>query len=126
VLRQPAILMDIFPTALSAAGVSVEQGVKLDGVDLLPLLRRQTDARPHDALCWRLGNQSACRRGDWKIFREEVKDRWSLFDLSRDPGEQENVARRHPEKVRELEAIYAAWEGQMIKPLWIGTGRRDE
>jgi arylsulfatase len=34
---------------------------------------------------------------------------WGLYDLRTDPGEQHNIADRHPEVVREFESAYDRW-----------------
>ena len=47
---RPIIQLDVFPTALAAAGVAVQAAWKLDGVNLLPLLTSSIQARPHDVL----------------------------------------------------------------------------
>ena len=69
VYEQPVIQLDVLPTVLAAAGVKVEPEWKLDGVNLLPYREGRTTRSPHDALYWRLGEQTAIRRGDWKLVR---------------------------------------------------------
>ena len=63
------IQLDLLPTILAAAGVKIESGPQLDGVNLLPFVKGQSAGTPHVALYWRLGDQSAVRRGDWKLVR---------------------------------------------------------
>ena len=48
--KQPVVLMDLFPTLLSAAGVTLPANVQLDGVDLAPLLKNQDAELHRDAL----------------------------------------------------------------------------
>ena len=62
----PVIQLDFLPTALAAAGVEAKPEWKLDGVNLLPHLKGQASAAPHDALYWRSFGQTAVRKGDWK------------------------------------------------------------
>ena len=63
----PIIQLDILPTALAAAGAHADPEWKLDGVNLLPYLTGKNEARPHETLYWRFGNQWAIRHGDWKL-----------------------------------------------------------
>jgi arylsulfatase A-like enzyme len=69
VYDQPVIQLDVLPTVLAAAGVNVESEWKLDGVNLLPYVKGEISGSPHDSLYWRLGQQTAVRRGDWKLVR---------------------------------------------------------
>src|SRR5207253_2836501 len=64
----PVIQLDIFPTALAAAGIEKPADLKLDGVNILPYLRNEAKGLPHSHLFWRTGggDQFAVRQGDWK------------------------------------------------------------
>ena len=42
---------------------------------------------------------------------------WELFDLSRDPGELNDLATERPQIVEELGAAFLAWQKQMAKPV---------
>ncbi|MFO0891664.1 MAG: sulfatase [Isosphaeraceae bacterium] len=139
VYDQPVIQLDILPTALAAAGVESLSGPKLDGVNLLPHLANPSASAPHEDLFWRLGEQAAIRRGDWKLVRydrtvDEPGTRsdpqsgikvtsFRLYNLARDPGETEDQAASHPEKLQELLAAWRDWDAQLARPLW-GPARR--
>ena len=49
----------------------------------------------------------AIREGNWKLIRYDLTAAtpgpWSLYDLSQDPGERNNVANDHPDVVKRLE-----------------------
>ena len=92
--RQPVSTLDVFPTLLSAAGHGLLTDRSLDGVDLLPHLNRQTNSSPHTALFWRQGPNWAVRQNDWKLIHA-ANQNW-LYDLSRDPAERINLAKRNP------------------------------
>jgi arylsulfatase A-like enzyme len=134
VYEQPVIQLDILPTVLAAAGVKTESEWKLDGVNLLPFVKGESSGTPHDALYWRLGEQSAIRRGDWKLVRydrtvDDAKARSDaqteakvtqprLYNLARDPSEKEDLATARPEKVAELQSLWNSWADQLKEPLW--------
>lgn len=64
---QPALLMDLFPTALAFAGVPIPNDRKLDGRDLTAVLTEGA-ASPHEALFSQKQDQIATvRRGKWKL-----------------------------------------------------------
>ena len=53
--ENPVIQLDILPTALAAAGATIDPAWKLDGVDLKPYLTGQKAGKPHESLYWRVG-----------------------------------------------------------------------
>ena len=48
------------------------------------------------------------RQGKWKLVSAHGGS-WELYDLEADRTELNNVIEAHPEKARELEALYRAW-----------------
>jgi arylsulfatase A-like enzyme len=113
----PIIQLDILPTALAAAGAPAGAEAKLDGVDLLPYLTGANDERPHETLYWRFGKQWAIRHGDWKLVVAGRSDpAGELYNLAEDKSESKNLAADMPEKVRELKALYDAWNAEQAEP----------
>ncbi len=117
VYDNPVMQLDIFTTALAAAGVEPPSDRAIDGVNLIPYLDGTDPGAPHAALFWRSGNPSAARKGDWKLFEDGVNPP-QLFDLAEDIGETKDLASLRPDIVSELEADLAAWEAQLVPPLW--------
>jgi arylsulfatase A-like enzyme len=111
--------LDFLPTALAAAGVGAKPEWQLDGVNLLPWLEGKTDKAPHDALYWRFGVQYAVRQGDWKLVKPELKQAPKLFNLAADPGEKTDLAAKMPDKVKQLQALWDAWNAKNEPPRWI-------
>jgi arylsulfatase A-like enzyme len=125
VIDQPVIALDIFPTACAAAGASVPSDRVMDGLDLMPLVHGQSDAKVHDTLYWRFGPQAAMRSGDLKLVKFEGQpDR--LFDLSKDIAEKEDLAATKPDVLKEMQAKYEKWNKQLKPPLWEGKGKQLE
>jgi len=132
--NRPAIQLDLQATALAAAGVPMAADWKLDGVDLLPYLNGQNTAAPHEALYWRFGPQMAIRMGDYKLVKydttadqREASDKVlrnvstaKLYNLADDLGETKDLAAAMPDKVKELQAQWDAWNATLEKPLWGG------
>jgi arylsulfatase A-like enzyme len=136
VFDQPAIQLDLHATALAAAGVDAKPEWKLDGVNLLPFLAGEKTGPPHDALYWRFGEQMAIRAGDFKLVRYDVNADTrtgnrrqgatpvKLYNLRDDLGETNDLAAALPEKVKELQSKWDAWNTANVKPLW-GAGSGD-
>lgn len=118
-LPQPVNQIDFLPTALAAAGAEAKPDWKLDGVNLLPWLESKAKGSPHDALYWRFGVQYAVRQGDWKLVKPALNEAPKLFNLPADPGEQDDLAAKEPERVRELQALWDAWNAGNEPPRWI-------
>jgi arylsulfatase A-like enzyme len=133
---RPVIQLDICPTALAAAGVTIEPAWKLDGVNLLPYLTGEKSGAPHDALYWRFGRQVAIRMGDWKLVKgatgQGIADERGepagiagaeLYNLASDIGETTNLAGKEPETAKELAAAWDAWNADNVAPKWLLPNR---
>ena len=114
--------MDLLPLFCGLAGAELPSDRKLDGKDILPILKGEAKASPHELLYYYNGtNLQAVREGNWKLhLPRTVKDQpfWNkranakrvfvtvdepnLFDLENDLGERNNVASQHPEIVARL------------------------
>jgi len=130
---RPVIQLDIFPTALAAAGVPAKSEWKLDGVNLLPYLEGKRSGAPHEALYWRFGQQVAIRMGDWKLVKGagsagvEAAERTGkagmagaeLYNLAADIGEKNNLAAQEPEKVKQLAAAWDKWNADNVDAKWV-------
>jgi len=132
VFSHPSIQLDLTVTALTAAGVQPGRDWKLEGVNLLPHLTGEKNGTPHEALYWRFGQQMAIRVGDFKLVRYDnnadtrtgrrnqgvtpVK----LYNLRDDIGETKDLAAAMPDKVKELQSRWDAWNATNVKPLWGG------
>jgi arylsulfatase len=124
-VRQPAgsindglmHIMDIAPTLLEIAGVTHPSSYK--GREVVPLQGKSwkktlsADAKsprgPEDWLGWELWANRAIRKGDWKLLwlcKPMGIGDWQLYNLREDPGEIQDLAGEHPEKVQELIALW--------------------
>lgn len=112
----PVSSLDIFATAAAAAEASLPQDRVYDGIDLTDSLNAANP--PHTALYWRSGECKAIRMGEWKLSINTISDINSLYNLVQDPSEEHNLYEQHPEVVNQLSTELAAWEAQMVKPLW--------
>lgn len=112
---QQAAVMDIFPTVLSAAQIDRPVNHSVDGVNLAGLLSgAKDDSRterflmhyphgPHRTNYW-----TSLRDGHWKViyhyFPTEVSggSHYQLFDLSKDPFEQDDLAKSQPAELTRM------------------------
>lgn len=109
--------VDLFSTAIAAAGGRVPLDRPIDGIDLSPLARNE-GAAPERPLIWRAGPYSSVLMGGWKLQVADRPDRTWLYDLAADPNEKTNLAEKNPAKVVQLRALLAAYESTLPEPLW--------
>ena len=114
VIDEPCAAMDVFPTMLRFAGGDPGQ-YQLDGLDISQVLMEGAPT-PHDTIFWENGNQTALRRGDYKLvlngrLQEHSQPEAPVFmsDLSVDPGETTNLAEQMPELAAELAECAQSW-----------------
>lgn len=96
---------DIMPTF--AHILNTELQVKTDGISFLPTLLDTKNQEKHDYLYWEFHEKKgkqAIRKGNWKLIKLNVKrnPEYFLFDLSKDPSEENNLSEEKPEKLKEL------------------------
>ena len=109
----PVINLDVVPTAVAAAGGTIESTARLDGVDLTPYLTGAKNERPHQTLYWRYGPQWAIRHGDYKlVVSNGGSGKPELYNLAADFAESKDLADAQPEKARELKAMWDAWSAE--------------
>lgn len=118
VYRSPVAHVDIFATAAGAAGASPPRDRVMDGVDLVPFVKGKASGDPHKAIYWRSGRYKVVMAGGWKLQVAQEPNKIWLFDLANDPTERRDLAKVRPDKVRELTAILAQLDSQMVKPAW--------
>jgi len=127
VCREPAMTIDILPTVARLVGAKLPEH-KIDGLDIWPLLSGQPGAKgPHEALFFYWGRHlQAMRSGKWKLhfphaYRSlagkpggkggipaaysQGKTGLALFDLEADIGQKTNLAAKHPDVVKRLQAL---------------------
>ena len=113
VTDMPTLNTDWLPTLLELAGAAPLKN--LDGESFAGLLTGGA-ARPRP-LNWHFphytnqgGRPGGARRdGDWKLVEHYDGDGAELYDLSRDPGETNNLAAREPQRTEEMRQALRAW-----------------
>lgn len=100
-------VIDLMPTALELAGA---RNLGVDGQSLSYLWKNQEIERTY---CWEHEGNKAIRKGKWKLLKEREDDNWSLFDISKDPVELNNLAGSNPKVVNQLLDIYLNWEKEV-------------
>jgi arylsulfatase A-like enzyme len=112
--------VDVYPTLAALAGASTAKCKPLDGVNLWNTIA-QGMASPRSEFPYNIEPfRAALRQGDWKlIWRTVLPSSVDLYDLSKDPFEQNNLAAAHPEKVGAMQQRLDALAKEASKPLFL-------
>ena len=116
VRNQLAVNCDWMPTLAELCGIDLDTH-DLDGKSLAPIINDKNLETLHGEFCWQNGKHWAARKGDWKLLGNPVirgekfapEDSLFLVNLKSDPGEMINIAKKHPEKVKELNLQFEKW-----------------
>ena len=94
---------DMMPTFAELAGA---RPPKTDGLSMVPTLLGKPGQAEHAYLYWGSPADQAVRMGKFKALRSGKKA-WSLYDLSRDLAEKNDIAAQHPDVVAKIEQAAA-------------------
>ncbi len=100
---------DIVPTMAEIIDQPVPQ--QADGISFLPTLSGKKRQKDHEFLYWEFTKgdsqtifSQSVRSGKWKLYKQ-VKQPIELFDLDKDPYEQNDLAEKYPEIVERMEGF---------------------
>jgi arylsulfatase A len=105
--------MDIFPTICSLTGAHIPQDTDFAGKSFKEILFNKSVRLEERPLFWGYGQSYAVRKGKWKLVNE--KGRLSLFDLSKDPGEADNLHDKFPTEAKSLTELLDSWVKKMSR-----------
>jgi arylsulfatase A-like enzyme len=118
----PINSVDLYPTLLEIAGAERPRDYTLDGVSYASLLSGAKTKLDRDDIFWhfpgylgagpgqwRATPGGAVHSGNWKLIEFFEDGKQELYNLQDDIGENHNVAKDNPEKVKELHAKLVAW-----------------
>ena len=129
--------IDVLPTLCEFSGATMppEVAAVVEGRSLVPLLRDAQAPWPDRPLFTHLGRwergkaaenayrNCRIRDGKWSLVNVKNAPRsWELYDVSADPGEQNNLAKQHPDTVARLAGEYDRW-WQSVQPDLINENR---
>ncbi|MCH2131902.1 MAG: sulfatase-like hydrolase/transferase, partial [Pirellulaceae bacterium] len=116
VCNQPVLSQDFYSTLAIGIGIQADEVPHNDGVNLLPLLKREQQKLPPRTLFWhyphyypRMTPASALRDGSWKLIHYFEDDRIELFDLANDSSESNDLVTTYPARAKQLKTRLNQW-----------------
>lgn len=116
---------DIYPTALSMAGLKLQPKNHIDGVDISRAIKGKKFKR-EQPIFWHSpmgrpnstgdNNSSAVRLGDYKLIEWYDDNSLELFNIKKDIKEEHNLADKMPEKAKELHELLSNWKKEINAP----------
>jgi len=107
-------VIDFMPTCAELAGAQYPDSfagnriIPCEGKSLVPVFKGET-RRPHESISWYWSGNRAIRQGPWKLVWDKDFKRWELFDVEADRTELDDLADRHPDRVRQMADDWFAW-----------------
>ncbi len=126
VVDQPLHVVDLYPTLLRLAGASLKQPKPLDGRDAWPTIAGGKPS-PHASILHNVTPfHGAIRMGDWKLIhnghvranatRVAEQERWELFNIREDPGEEHELSKSNPDVLKRLKEKLAKFQREAVEP----------
>ena len=117
---EPVISHDFYPTMLDMVGLPLMPEQHVDGVSLVPLLRR-SGSIDRKELYWHFPHYNfsdavpagAIRNGNYKLIEFFGDNHIELYDLSVDIGELNNLDSEMPERAAELKKRLYEWRSDI-------------
>lgn len=103
---------DLMPTFCDLGETKLPAGV--DGISFAPTLQGGKQLK-HDYLFWKDQSKTAVRQGQWKGVRTKKQGPLELYDLSKDIGEDRNIAGEHPQQAAKLERLIERAQVQNVE-----------
>jgi len=106
-------VIDFVPTILDVTGVKPFKTWKgkpvpaAPGKSFVPTFRKDGSVS-REYLWWLHEGNRAIRVGDWKLVSARRDGAWELYNLKTDRTETNNLAAKHPDRVRRLEKLWKA------------------
>jgi arylsulfatase A-like enzyme len=121
IYNNPVSALDIFATIAALSKLPIKKDKPLDGVNLIPYLTGQNNGLPHETIYLRKFDEKkyAVRHKDLKLVLKK-NGVPQLYDLTKDIGEEDNIAEQYPDEVKKLDNIRKEWDSKLIEPIFEG------
>ena len=109
--------MDLAATILGLADIEgINPDRPLDGVNLDPYLRGESNGNPHEILFWRSGDGKtggAVRSGNWKLITEGKRTP-QLYNLAANTSETRDLSEENNQQMKALAELWNEWNAENL------------
>ncbi|WP_276165980.1 arylsulfatase [Zobellia alginiliquefaciens] len=123
-IKTPAAHYDILPTLAELTGAKIPDDLKIEGTSLMPLLTKEESELPERIInrYWSRDapvryRNIATRKGNYKLVGvgkdDNGNDQFQLFNLDKDPYEQNDISSENKKLVDELKVEMDNWLNTM-------------
>ena len=118
-VNYPVVTTDFVPTALAAVGITPSAEKPLDGENLLPYFKGERKRRQKE-IGFHSNGWDSWMNHQYKIVKggkpgQGTEDKWELYDLEKDPLEENNIVEQNPEVFQKLLKEWEAWAAGAAK-----------
>ena len=101
----PWHFIDLFPTLAAVGNAKLPK--ECEGFSMVPVFGGKKVKHP--PLFWEHEGSRAVRDGKWKITALYPKGKWELYDIEADRSEQNDLATKYPDRVRQMSVQWEQW-----------------
>ena len=98
--KRIAGLVDLMPTLFQISGISLAP--QFEGVPIWGDSAKSFETM----ISYMIRREFGIRMGKWKYIKKFTQNQVKLFDIEKDPKEENNLSKEHPELVKQFEEIY--------------------
>lgn len=98
--------LDLLPTLASVCDFTVPNHIQLDGYNVMPVLKGESES-PRKEMYWKRKDSIAARLNNWKYIK--TKGAEHLYDLRNDLSERNDLAESHRPQLEVMRAAVTQW-----------------
>jgi arylsulfatase A-like enzyme len=111
-IPQISAAIDLLPTLAELAGIPLSPPKPLDGRSVAPLLRGTAANWPDRMIFSHWSGRVSVRTQQYRLDSDG-----KLYDMTRDPGQQQDASKEHPEDASRLSQAVDQWKREVVAEL---------
>lgn len=121
VYENPVSALDIFATIAALSKAPINKEKPLDGINIIPFITGKNKGLPHKTIYLRKFDEKgySVRHNELKLVikNDSIPQ---LYNLSKDIGEQNDIAKDFPKELAKIDAMRKKWDAELIEPIFEG------
>ncbi len=124
-IKSTATHLDILPTLAAFCGIDLPNNIKIDGMNLLPLLTDENTTLPERTIFNYWSRNSPVKYKNVSARKDSLKlvavknnfkgeDSYELFNIKNDPFELHDISKNNGDRVNEMKSEMKNWMNEML------------